>query len=94
ADHALFVRKMTFSFLSLKWHGSALPLVSVGDYGVKLVQRLLYYTCSDLWLSEQDKDWHYPLLITLRQKEKNNWRNRSLLALQRRQEWQRERQGQ
>ena len=35
---------------------------------MKLGQRLLYFTTSDLWLSEEDKDWHYPLLVTLRVK--------------------------
>ena len=39
----------------------------MSDYDVKLCQRLLYYTPSDLWLTESDQDWHFPLLITLRE---------------------------
>ncbi len=49
---------------------SAPLLKAISDYDVKLVQRIPYYTTSDLWLSEQDKDWHFPLLITLREKDK------------------------
>ena len=33
----------------------------------KLDQRLLYYTTSDLCLSDEDKYWHYHLLVTLRE---------------------------
>ena len=40
-------------------HYSAPPLKAISDYDLKLVQRLLYYTASDLWLSEKDKDWHF-----------------------------------
>ena len=61
-------------------HPSAPPLKGISDYDVELVQRLLYYTRQDLWLSESDKDWHYPLLITLREKDWKNWRNRSIEA--------------
>jgi len=48
-------------------HPSAPPLKGISDYDVKLVQRLLYYTRQDLWLSDSDKEWHYPLLLTLRE---------------------------
>ena len=41
---------------------------------MKLVQRLLYYTRVDLWLPEDDKDWHCPLLVTPREKVTKNWR--------------------
>ena len=61
-------------------HPSAPPLKAISDYDTKLVQRLLYYTTSDLWLSEKDKDWHIPLLITLREKDRKNWRNISIEA--------------
>ena len=49
----------------LDLHPSALPLKSLSDFDAKHVQRLFYYTTSDLWLSDEDKDWHYPLLVTL-----------------------------
>ena len=49
-------------------HPSDPLLKGISDYDVKLVQRLLYYTRQDLWLSDSDKEWHYPLLITLRDK--------------------------
>ena len=48
----------------------------ISDIDVQLVQRLLHYTAYDLWLSEEDKDWHYPLLITIRDKTTRNWRER------------------
>ena len=48
-------------------HPSASTLKALSDFDVKLVQRLLYYTTSDLWLSDEDKDWPYPLLVTLRE---------------------------
>ena len=51
----------------LDWHPTTPPLKAIIDYGAKFVQRLLYYTHADLWLSDDDKDWHYPLLVTLRQ---------------------------
>ena len=35
-----------------------------------------------LWLSEEDKDWHDPLLTTLREKRKQNWRTRSATGLE------------
>ena len=70
-------------------HPSAPPLKGISDYGVKLVQQLLYYTRQDLWLSENYKEWHYPLLITLREKDRNNWRNRSIEAWEAR--WEKER---
>ncbi len=62
-------------------HPSA-PLLKKGisGYDVKLVQRLLYYTRQYIWLSDSDKEWHYPLLITLREKDRNNWRNMSIEA--------------
>ena len=41
-------------------HPSAHLLKGIRDYDVKLVQRLLYYTRQDLWLSDSDKEWHYP----------------------------------
>ena len=41
---------------------------AIGDYVAKLVQRLLYYIASVLCLSDSDKDWHFPILITLREK--------------------------
>ena len=49
-------------------HPSAPPLKAISAYDIKLVQRLLYYTASDLWLSEKDKDWHFLVLSTLREK--------------------------
>ena len=61
-------------------HPSASPLKGISDYDVELVQRLLYYTRQDLWLSDSDKGWHYPLLITLREKDRKNWRNKSIEA--------------
>ena len=61
-------------------HYLAHPLKAISDYDIKLVQRLLYFTASDLWLSENDKDWHLPLLITLREKDRHSWRNRSIAA--------------
>ena len=61
-------------------HPFAPPLRGISDYDVNLVQRLLYYTRQDLWLSESGQEWHYPLLITLREKDRNNWRNRSIEA--------------
>ena len=66
-----------FSYLSeeevqqvMDTHLSAPLLKAISDYDIKLVQRLLYCTASDLWLSDKDKDRHYPLLITLREKYK------------------------
>ena len=35
-------------------HSSASPLNAIRDSDIKLVQRLLYYTRADLWLSEGD----------------------------------------
>ena len=61
-------------------HPSAPLVKAISDYDVKLVQRLLYYTASDLWLSDRDKDWHFPLFITLREQDRKNWRNRSVEA--------------
>jgi hypothetical protein len=61
-------------------HPSAPLLKAISDYDVKLVQRLLYYTRQELWLSDSDKEWHYPLLIYLREKDRKNWRNRSIEA--------------
>ena len=61
-------------------HPPAPLLKGISDYDVKLVQRLLYYTRQDLWMSESDKEWHYSLLITLREKDRKNWRNRSIEA--------------
>ena len=43
------------------------PHESYSDADVKLGHRLLYYAHADLWLSDDDKDWHYPLLVTLRE---------------------------
>ena len=60
----------------LDLHCSAPPLRFISDIDVKLVQRLLHYSSHDLWLSEEDKDWHYPLLITIRDKTTRNWRER------------------
>ena len=59
-------------------HHSAPLLQAISDYDIKLVQRLLYYTAADLWLSDEDKGWHYPILITLREKDRKNWRNKSI----------------
>ena len=58
-------------------HPTAAPLRAISDYVAKLVQRLVYYTRSGHWLSEEDKDWHCPLLVTLREKAKTNWRTRA-----------------
>ena len=62
--------------LLLDAHSSAPPLRFINDIDVKLVQRLLHYTPSDLWLSEEDQDWHYPLHITIRDQTTKNWRGR------------------
>ena len=40
-------------------HHSAPLLKASSDYDVKLFQRLLYYTRSDLWLSDSDQEWHF-----------------------------------
>ena len=61
-------------------HPSARLLKAISDYDIKFVQRLLYDTPSDLWLSDKDKDWHYPLLITLRAQDRMNWGNKSIEA--------------
>ena len=52
----------------LDWHSTVAPTKAVSDYDVKLVQRLLCYTRAGLWLSDGANDWHYPLLVTLREK--------------------------
>ena len=70
-------------------HRSAPPLKGIMDCDFKLVRRLLYYTRQDLWFSESDKEWHYPLLLTLRDKDRKNWRNRSIEAWAAR--WEKER---
>ena len=57
------------------WHLFAVPLRAVSDYELRLVHRLLYLTRTDMWLSTEDKDWHNPLLIPLRENHKRNWRN-------------------
>ena len=78
-------------------HPSAPLLKGISDYDVKLVQRLVYYTRQDLWLSDSDKEWHYPLCVTLREKDRKNWRNRRIEAWEARWEkgaQQEERQGQ
>ena len=54
----------------LDLHFSASTLKAFSDFDVKLVHRLLYYTPADLWLSDEDKDWHYPVLATLQEKNK------------------------
>ena len=70
----------------LDLHPSAPPLKFISDYDVKLAQRLLYNTRAGLWLSEEGKDWHYPLLITLTEKATKNWRTRALDKLEERRE--------
>ena len=62
----------------LDTHPSTPLLKDISDYDIKLVQRLLYYTASDLWLSEKDKDWHFPLLITLREQDRKTGGTRVL----------------
>ena len=62
-------------------HPSAPLLKAISDYDIKLVQRLLYYSSSAHWLLDKDKDWHDPLLITLREETKNR-RNRSIEAFE------------
>ena len=49
---------------------SAPHLIAISDLDIQLVQRLLYYTHTDFWLSDEDKDWHYLLLATLREERK------------------------
>ena len=61
-------------------HPSAPLLKGISVHDVNLVQRLLYYARQDLWLSDSDKEWHYPRLVTLREKDRKNWRNRSIEA--------------
>ena len=76
---------LRFSLLSeeelqklLDWHPTGSPLKAVSDYDVKFVQRFLYYNLVDRWLSDEEKDWHCPLLVTLREnKANNNWRQRA-----------------
>ena len=60
-----------FSYLSayavqqiMETHPSAPLLKAISDFDINLVQRLLSYITTDLWLSDEDTDWHYPLLIT------------------------------
>jgi hypothetical protein len=67
-------------------HPSAPPLKFVSDYYVKLARRLLYYTRVGLCSSEEDKDWRYPLLVTLREKVIMIWRARALDKLEERRE--------
>ena len=62
--------------LLLDLHYSAPPLPFINDIDVKLLQGLLHYSSHDLWLSEDDKDWHYPPIITIRDKTTRNWRER------------------
>ena len=64
----------------METHYSEPLFKAISDYDTKLAQRLFYYTTTDLWLSDEDKDWHYPFLITLREKDRKNWRNRTIEA--------------
>jgi hypothetical protein len=75
------VRGLFFSYLTeeevqqlVETHPSAPLLKGISDYDVQLVQRLLYYTRKDRWLSDSDKEWHYPLLITLREQDRKTGR--------------------
>ena len=52
-------------------------MVAPIDYDIKLCQRLLYFKNSDLWLSDTDRGWHLPILITLREVGTKNWRQRT-----------------
>ena len=56
---------------SLNLHLSAPHVTAFSVLHGKLVQRLLCYTHTDLWPSEADADWQYPLLVTLRAQELN-----------------------
>ncbi|MCP4242059.1 MAG: hypothetical protein GY772_15995, partial [bacterium] len=44
------------------------------DWDIRLAERFLYLTNTDLWLGDHDKSWHLPLLVTLREeaKKENN----------------------
>ena len=60
----------------METHYAAPLLNAISDYDIKLVQRLLYYTTTDFWLSDEYNNLHYPLLITIRDKTTRNWRER------------------
>jgi hypothetical protein len=40
-------------------------------------ERIKYYNNADLFLGKNDKDWHHPILITIRQNNEKNHRKRS-----------------
>ena len=55
-------------------------MVSPPDLLIKVSERVKHLENEDLWLSTTDKDWHRPLLITLRETAYRNWRKRSAVS--------------
>ena len=53
------------------------PCFAPEDYHVKVSERVKHMTRGDLWLGENDCDWHLPLLINLREMPLRNQRARS-----------------
>ena len=61
------------------------PLVAPEDYEIRVSERVRTLTRSDLWLGDNDNDWHLPLLITIREKAARNYRQRSSAGWEKRQ---------
>ena len=53
------------------------------DYAINQSSRVLQLGNRDLWIKESGTDWHLPILITLRQESRRNYRQRSDQALKR-----------
>ena len=47
------------------------------DLVIKVSERVKHLDRPDLWLGENDTDWHIPILLTLREYAFRNWRKRS-----------------
>ncbi len=43
----------------------------MSGFDLKFPHRFLYYAHVNSWLSDEDKDWQYPLIVILRGGEKN-----------------------
>ena len=50
------------------------------DFHIRQSARTLYMKNADFWLRPKDTDWHLPILVTLRDATRKNWRSKSLRA--------------
>ena len=50
------------------------PYRAPRDFDVKQSVRVLHMDNKDFWFRENDTDWHLPILVTLREATRKNWR--------------------